>query len=163
GIAGTLHGTPTVTLPDFSITGDVKVEFNRQRVAVHETIDGAPLDLDAGPFVRVAANHLTVSIAGTSVTGDFFFEHAALSNNRGRVTKSGVANLPFGTAITNARGALLILPNYNNSGTGMAGVVMGTIPGGALSVGLSINTLSGPNCTSSARPNPQCVDVDETV
>ena len=171
GIAGKLTGRPTASLPglNFTISSDVDIEFNRSRVAVHERSEASSSTSRPARSSASAANHLTMTIEGTSVTADFLFETATRANNT-TVTKIGIANLDIAGQITGARGALLILPKCSTcgGGNGIAGVVMGNVPGlGGTSVGFSINTLSEPGPTgclaSTPRPSPKCVDVDETV
>ena len=160
GIAGEIRATPTINLPFFSITGEIGIEFNRLSTPVNETFtftDDAgvattkTLTLQAGPFVRVAAYDIDLNIdSNPAIHGDFFFEQATRTLTGGgtqQVTKIGAANITFagsgGGAITNARGALVILP------TGIAGIVMGTasVTGGGFdfgaSLGLGINTTPG--------------------
>ncbi|MEX1357603.1 MAG: VCBS repeat-containing protein, partial [Gaiellaceae bacterium] len=117
GIAGRLSGTPTFTLGgSFSVGAAlVTVEFNRLTTAVNEIVDGTPLQLAAGPYVRVAARNASVVIGGESLVSlDLFFERA--TRGGAPITKVGVANLSF-AGIDGARGALIVLP------TGVAGVV----------------------------------------
>ena len=107
GIAGAISGTPTITLPDFSITTDLTIEFNRLHVPVNETFTfqsaSGPvtklLDLQAGPFLRVTAYNTTVTIDGHELTADFFFEQANRATTTAAIT---TAPATLGGSITGA-------------------------------------------------------------
>ncbi|HEX6130210.1 MAG TPA: VCBS repeat-containing protein, partial [Actinomycetota bacterium] len=166
GFAGKITASVAIvgSLPIGLTVSEVTVEINRLATAIDETItfngpSGAVtqrLNLPAGPFIRVAAYGVTVSIGGTAgFSGDFLFEQATAVVTTGGspvpVTKIGVANLQFNAAggfIQGAQGALVILPN------GIAGVVSGRAAGTAggfalgATLGLEINTTPGPVNTS---------------
>ena len=144
------------------------VEFNRSRVAVHETI-GTPPARPRAPARSSASprTHLTVTIDGTSVTARLLLRDRDSAPTTTNVTKIGVANLSFAGQITGARGALLILPELQRRRHRDRRRRDGhTSPGtAARRVGFSINTLSEPDLhgclASTPRPSPKCVDVDE--
>ncbi len=175
GIAGTITATPTVNLPGFAISGQLNVEFNKLTAAFHQTftyVDGATpvtttIDLQAGPYVRVAAYSVDLTIAGFSaIHGDFFFEQATRTLSGGgteQVTKIGAANITFAGiagAIQNARGALVVLS------TGVAGVVLGTASASGsgfaigATLGLGVNSTTTPTVHESVTVNGVVIPID---
>ncbi|HEX4525985.1 MAG TPA: VCBS repeat-containing protein, partial [Gaiellaceae bacterium] len=172
GFAGSFSGTPSINLPPFSITATVSVEINRLSSAFKATFStpSGPqtIDLQAGPYLRVAAYGIDLSISGYSaIHGDFFFEQATHPKAGGgteSVTKVGAANISFNGgagvgAIQNARGALVL------TSAGLAGVVLGsaTAAGSGFSiggtVGLGINTTSV-HVTDSVTVNGVVIPID---
>src|SRR5262249_28333377 len=123
GVAGSLTATPALNGLPVSFTSTVTVEFNNTNAAINDSFTltddtGAAqtqtLNLQAGPFVRVAAYSTTVTIGSTSLGGDFFFQ-SSKDKNGATTIEIGVANLTYngGSSIgglKNARGALVINP-----------------------------------------------------
>ncbi|MCB1127871.1 MAG: hypothetical protein KDM81_15360, partial [Verrucomicrobiae bacterium] len=135
GMAGELQGTPTFSIPNFSITAELKVQINNLPVAVNETIsfvdtDGSTvtdnLVLPAGPYVRVSAFNITVQLSNVSLHGDFFFDQATRQSDGRKVTRVALANVRvegLGGALKDGTGVLVMLPE------GMAGVISGRAEG----------------------------------
>ncbi len=159
GVAGRLSGSPHVQIPGFSVSAtSLNIDFNTTTSAVNDTLHytgtNGPatqaLTLAAGPYVRVEADQLTVSLAGNSVRGDFFFQYATSAPSAGGTAtptmEIGVANIAFNGSssvgpISGARGALVVLPK-SGGGFGLAGIALGTASGsvGSADLGLEINT-----------------------
>ena len=162
GVAGQISGSPLVQLPGFTVSAaTLNVEFNTTSSAVNDTLHytGAlgpatqPLTLDAGPYVRVEADGLTITLAGNSVSGDFFFSYAtslptgaAAGTTPTTTIEVGAAHLAYngssnGGPISDARGAFVVLQKADHT-YGFAGVALGTLSGsvGSASLGLEVNT-----------------------
>ncbi|CAB5080406.1 hypothetical protein D3OALGB2SA_510, partial [Olavius algarvensis associated proteobacterium Delta 3] len=74
GLAGEVVGTLALNVPNVSLTGNVSLQFNNTGAAVSEVFKvgpiPVPLELPAGPFVRVAGTDLELTIAEQTMTGD---------------------------------------------------------------------------------------------
>ena len=70
------------------ISGDFELSINRTDAAVDEIVtvgdDEIVLDLVAGPYLRVAATDVVLSIAGQTLTGDVAFEQGGHQRPRRR-------------------------------------------------------------------------------
>ena len=129
--------SPLASLATVAITADgidtagatFTVAINTMTTAVDETfrVDGEDITLVlpaavTGPYVRVEATDVNISIGGQALRGDFAFEKTSLFDGTDAVLLA-VANVELvlgdaGTAslsLTNGEGALLVLP------TGVAG------------------------------------------
>ena len=86
GVAGSLSAQASVALGGIlHLSAQVTVDVNTTNAAISQTFpggSGAPqsFTLDAGPFLRVALLNATATIAGNSLTGNFYFEHATESD-----------------------------------------------------------------------------------
>ena len=130
GIAARIAGTVAITADGIDTAGATfTVAINTMTTAVDETfrVDGEDITLVlpaavTGPYVRVEATDVNISIGGQALRGDFAFEKTSLFDGTDAVLLA-VANVELvlgdaGTAslsLTNGEGALLVLP------TGVAG------------------------------------------
>ena len=132
GIAARIAGTVTVTISADGInTADASfaVAINTMTTAIDETFRVAGEDITlvlpaavAGPYVRVEATDVNISIGGQVLRGDFAFEKTSLFDGNDAVLLAvDNVELMLGDAgsaalsLTNGQGALLVLP------TGVAG------------------------------------------
>ncbi|MDB4265285.1 LEPR-XLL domain-containing protein, partial [bacterium] len=78
GIAAQFDGQLDVSVPDVSATGVYSLVLNTTGSAINETftVGGASqtLQIEAGPFVRIVGNAVSLNIADQILTGDFGFE-----------------------------------------------------------------------------------------
>ena len=161
GVAGSVNVTDSsVTIPGFTLhPGNLTVQVNTIPTAVHETflIGGAMrvLDLPAGPFVRVTAIGLTVTIAGQDLQGDFLFDQQGQPDGS-TLTRIAVANVMVGVDIggdgamlTEGEGAFVIL------NSGVAGVISGKLDAAVGGLDLGARVLLRINQTGHA--------VDQTI
>lgn len=132
GMAGSISGTVSLTVPGVNFAGNFAVEINTTAASVDETIQVGgqtlTLQLTAGPFVRVTGEGVTLSVLGQTLTGNFSFEQvtAAGGEKLTTVIASNVSlSLGDGTtsfvSVTNGEGALLL------TSAGLAGQLSGTI------------------------------------
>ena len=137
-VAGQLTGTPSISIPNLSLTSNLTIEFNDSAMAVSDTYSYTDtssnavtqtLNLQAGPYLRISAYGTQLTIDNSiTLGGDFFFQDSTQTSN-GTTTHEieiGFANITYNGSstfgsISNARGALII------TGSGFAGVLLGTI------------------------------------
>jgi len=136
GLAAQLTGQATLDIAGVAaVAFNVTVELNTGAAAVDEhfivNATDVPLLVPAGPFVRVAATAVTITIDTFSVVGNFLFDQASRTDEFGlarTVTRVAVTDLavtiPGATpaedqGIIEGSGALVILD------TGVAGFVSG--------------------------------------
>ena len=160
GLAARLSGTVDLSslLPaNVQVAGSFELTVNQTGARVNETVtvadDSVALDVVAGPYTKVAATGVVLSIAGQTLTGDVSFEQGTTAT----VLKASNLALSLG-------GGVVTLENGNGTftfGTGtpktMTGNISGTValhvPGVELSgtLALEVNTatpkvaLSGTN------------------
>ena len=132
GIAARIAGTVTVTISADGINtagASFAVAINTMTTAIDETFRVAGEDITlvlpaavAGPYVRVEATDVNISIGGQVLRGDFAFEKTSLFDGNDAVLLAvDNVELMLGDAgsaalsLTNGQGALLVLP------TGVAG------------------------------------------
>src|SRR5207247_1006990 len=123
GIAGEFGGTIALTpalrshLGGFTIGADLLFQINNLHIPVHETfgfvdalgvVHTKTLDLPAGPYVRASAFNATLTVAGLTLSGDFFFD---------RVTRT-----TGGSSSTVTRIAMASVHIATNSGSGIPGL-----------------------------------------
>ncbi len=143
GIAGRLSADVAVNgVPGFALSGSVAIAVN--------TTPAAAEGLPAGPFLRVEATGVSVSVLAQTLTGDFSFERTTKTTATGRapVVRVAVSNLRF--ALTSGGQPVLSLTggagNLLLDGTGLAadlgGAVVAAIPGVSLTgaLRLQVNT-----------------------
>ena len=91
GLAARVGGSLNLTglLPaNVQVSGDFEVSINQTGVLVDEGVtvgsgadaETVTLDLPIGPYVRIAATNVTLSIAGQSLTGDVAFEQQTVNS-----------------------------------------------------------------------------------
>ena len=155
GVAGTLNGTVALTVPGIAIAGTLSVAVNTTAAPVSRLVDlGSQvlvLDLPTGPFLRVGATHLTVTVLGQSLTADVVIERGTAPGGA-QVTTIGLTNVDlalgagssgYGVRLTGGQGVLLV------SASGVAGRISGsvavTLPAGvgfSGALSLAVNTTS---------------------
>jgi hypothetical protein len=101
GVAGEISAQVNFVAPEidsFDLTGGVTISVNTTDVAVMETfnvgVEKIVLDLPAGPYVRVDANDVTLTIDGQNLTGDFSFEQTT-NEDAEKVVRVGAAGVSF--------------------------------------------------------------------
>ena len=79
-----------------AFSGTLELGINNTNVAVDETfdVDGTPrrLQLDKGPYLRLAGKQVTITMLGNSVKGDFVFESITRANGT-KVTRIAALNV----------------------------------------------------------------------
>jgi hypothetical protein len=152
GIAGSFAGTIALNVPGVTLGGDLEVEFNTTTTKVDETLVVAgvpvPLHLDGGPYVRVAAKNIDVSVLGQTLHGDFEITKSTGAGGASTVQiklanvglkLGGSTSTPLLT-VTGVAGTLLLTP----AGTvgSLTGTVTLAVPGLDLqgTLGIDINT-----------------------
>ncbi|MEQ1861602.1 MAG: LEPR-XLL domain-containing protein, partial [Chthoniobacteraceae bacterium] len=149
GVAASLAADVALSVPGATLTGTFGVSINTTGAAVSESFiiggDTIALDLSAGPYLRVEARGVDLTVASQRVFGDFAFERVTRTTGT-KVTRVVIANAGFtltdGTtpiaALSNATGAFVL----DDAATGLAGTISGdvsvNIPGVALSGALSL-------------------------
>ncbi|MGB8167671.1 MAG: hypothetical protein WCF18_09300, partial [Chthoniobacteraceae bacterium] len=146
GVAASLAANVAINLPDAALTGTFALSINTAPEPVTEsTVIGGEtieLDLPAGPYVRVEARGVALTIGTQSIGGDFAFEQVTKTAG-GKLTRIVVANasLSLGNGLvtlSNGRGALVL----DDAATGLAGSFSGdvavNIPGVTLSGSLAV-------------------------
>src|SRR5262249_51080088 len=118
------------------LSANLELKINNTSAAVHEhfVVGGTTLalDVDPGPYVKVQATGLRLTIAGQTLTGDFAFESttsAPISGPARNVVRVGAANVSLrlgdGAAdfvrVTDGQGALIL------SDAGLAGTFGATV------------------------------------
>ena len=158
GMAAQVSGTVDLSglLPaSVQISGDFELSINRTDAAVDETVtvgdDEIVLDLVAGPYLRVAATSVVLSIAGQTLTGNVAFEQAM--DNTSGPTPTPVTVLAVTDLSLSLGGGVITLTDGHGAfvfgAGGMAGSIAGTVeldvPGVEFTgtLGLEINTGTG--------------------
>ncbi|MEK7414136.1 MAG: hypothetical protein AAB263_12550, partial [Planctomycetota bacterium] len=135
GLAGKVTATLALqNIPQVSLGATVTVAINNTTVAVNENFtvgsETIALVLPAGPYLRVEATGVNLTIAGQSLSGNFAFEKATTTGaNPSSVIRIAATNVSLqlgdGTtnfvSLTNGSGAFLI------TSAGLAGKVGGTV------------------------------------
>ncbi|HXG49304.1 MAG TPA: hypothetical protein VNO52_16895, partial [Methylomirabilota bacterium] len=166
GIAGKLTfriSPSTFQIADFSLplTLDLTVEINNLRVAVDETFvlgdDTIHLDLPAGPYLRIAAENVALTLGSVTLTGDFQFEQITRAGNV-RVLRLAMANVSIAVpgdnpVVSDARGGFII--KKVGARTGVAGILTGKVSGAGGGFAL--------DATLGFRLNTTRAAVDETI
>ena len=170
-VAGQLTGTPSISIPNLSLTSNLTVEFNDSAMAVNDTYSYTDtsgtavtqtLNLQAGPYLRISAYGTQLTIDNSiTLGGDFFFQDSTQTSS-GTTTHEieiGFANITYDGSssfgsISNARGALII------TGSGFAGVLLGTVS--AAGSGLSLSASAGLEINTTGAAIDQTVTVNGT-
>ncbi|HSF97082.1 MAG TPA: hypothetical protein VLA55_00205, partial [Ornithinibacter sp.] len=159
GMAGRLAGTVVLTVPGVGLAGTFAVSVNTTAAPVQRLVDLGDtvlaLDLPTGPYLRVEATGVTVTLVGQSLSADVLIERRTTAGGM-PVTVLALSRLdlalgagPYGARITGGSGLLVV------GATGVAGRVGGTVAvtlpagtslSGALS--LAVNTGTTPVSTS---------------
>ncbi len=161
GVAASLAATVDLSaIPNVTVNGAFQVQLNTGASAVDESVTSGtttiPLNLPAGPYLRIAGTGLTLSVAGQSLQGDIGIEQTTSYGPDGvpgggddtTVVRIALANVSLhlgsgtsGLSLTDGSGAFIV------SSAGVAGQVSGTValtgvPGVSLSatVTASVNT-----------------------
>ncbi len=142
GIAADLAAEVGVTIPGVALSGTFGLRINTTTTAVDRLLDVGgqpiPLQLPAGPYLRVEGIGVSIAIAGQTLSGNFAFERATAPNGTQVTT---IAATDVSLSITAGGNTIVRLTNGSGlfvaDGTGIAGRIGGTIavtvPGGALS------------------------------
>ena len=83
GVAGQFSADVTTSIPNVTFNGNFGLAINTTGTAVNQVLTAGnqsiALDLPAGPYLKVSATGLNLSILGQTLTGDFAIEprHAA--------------------------------------------------------------------------------------
>ena len=152
GVAASLAATVTLNVPGSTpgtgamLTGTFGLSINTGAEAVSESFviggETIALDLPAGPYLRVEARGVSLTLGGQRIGGDFAFEQVTKAAS-GKLTRIVIANasLSLGDGIvtvSHGQGALVI----DDAATGLAGSFSGDvgvkIPGVSLSGSLSV-------------------------
>ena len=152
--------------PQFSgtltISARVTLQLNKLTVPVNETFTAGgqsiPMNLPAGPYLRIAAENVDVSLGGIGLHGNFYFDQYTRAGTMTKVTRLAMTNVNFSgqddsgspASIGDGQGALVILP-----GMGVAGVISGHV---MLSTGPV-----GASADAGVRFNTTGVQVNETI
>ena len=145
GLAGHVTAAIALNVPDVSVTGEVEVSVNTTGATV--ALSGATLP--AGPYLRVAATDLELTVLGQLLTADVVVEQLTTSTGA-KVVRVGLTDASvvlLGTALApkvallHGHGLLVVAP------TGVAGSFAGDLVldlGGALRLtgafGVEVNT-----------------------
>ena len=146
GLAGRISGTVELkNIPGVTLSSDLVLEINNTNTAINTSIEigGAmlPLILDAGDYIRFTAANTTLSVAGQTLSGNFFFERSTIpaigTAAPSTVIRLGGSNIGFflgddmgtpadfsddaGLRMTGGTIGLVISPD------GVAGVIGGTV------------------------------------
>ncbi|MDB4411102.1 hypothetical protein N9182_00820, partial [bacterium] len=83
GLAGRISGTVELkNIPGVTLSSDLVLEINNTNTEINTSIEvgGTPLPLvlDAGDYIRFTANTTTLSVAGQTLSGNFFFERSTI-------------------------------------------------------------------------------------
>jgi hypothetical protein len=157
GVAGQLTATAAIDLSGLGFDGnaggtfDIQISTRTSAVQTTVTIAGNPIvvDLPAGPYLRVEATGVTLSIQGQTLSGDFLFEKSAAdqfvrfaANNVHLALGDGTKDI---LSLTNGQGAFIITPD-GIAGTLSADVALENVPNVTLSgmLHLEINETSKP-------------------
>ena len=159
GIAAQVSGSINLAgvLPaSVTVQGSFSLSINRTGAAVSETLTlggtTVSVDVPAGPFVRVAATGVTLSIAGQTLTADVAFQQNGTTSLL-LVVKNLTLRLGGDTpvlSITNGSGVLQVTGTTTKVLAGrIAGTVALTVPGVTLSgtLGLDISTAASGSTT----------------
>ena len=140
GVAGTLSGSVTTSVPNVAFGGTFAVTVNGTGVAVHQQftvgLKDVLIDLPAGVYTKVAAKGVTLSVLGQTLTGDFTFEQSSgttTGNVAAKFVRVTFANVglslgdPASPAISvsNGRGAFLL--TKQGATTALAGVASASV------------------------------------
>ncbi|MDA8439896.1 MAG: hypothetical protein M0Z51_13690, partial [Propionibacterium sp.] len=141
GVAGSLAATVSFAggLP-FSVSGTIQVQLNTGASAVDESVTVGtatiPINLPAGPYLRIAGTGLTLTVAGQSLQGDVGIEQTTSYGPDGiagtlddtTVVRVALANVSVhlgsgtsGLSLTGGSGAFIA------SAAGVAGQFSGTV------------------------------------
>ena len=153
GIAGRFGADVTTGVSGFDLSAGVEIAINTTPAAVMQTVEVGgeeiTLDLPAGPFLRLEANDVELTVAGQTLTGDFSFERTTNEDGQ-QVIRVGIADLSFAlvaggkevVSLSNGTGNILLVTG------GMAARISGTVAlnvpgvtfGGTLTLELNTTT-----------------------
>ncbi len=154
GTAGTLSGTVGLNVPGVTFTGAFSVSLNNTAAAVDESIvvagHSVRVELPAGPYLRVAASNVSLSVAGQVISGNFALEQVTRGppGSASRMVRVAATNVSVvlgdGTtafvSVTGGEGNFIILPTTSPGVSAIAGRIGGTaainLPGVSLSAAL---------------------------
>ena len=159
GIAGRLAGTVVLTVPGVGFSGTFAVSVNTTAAPVQRLVDLGDtvlvLDLPTGPYLRVEATEVTVTLVGQSLTANVLVERRTTAGGM-PVTVVALSALdlalgagPYGARITGGSGLLVV------GASGVAGRISGTIAvtlpaGTSLSGALSLAVNTGTTAVSTS-------------
>ncbi|MDB2673704.1 hypothetical protein N9Y81_01985, partial [Akkermansiaceae bacterium] len=95
GLAGRISGTVELkNIPGVSLSSDLVLEINNTNTAINTSVEvggvDLPLVLDSGDYIRFTAANTTLTVAGQTLGGNFFFERSIIP---------GIGNAPPSTVI----------------------------------------------------------------
>ena len=151
GAAGVLSGHLAVTSPGLTFGAGLELAVNTTGAAVNRSVTVGtttiPVDLAAGPYLRVAGTGIEITIADQHLTGDVAVERTVALDGTATTTIGldhvavTVGNGTYGVSLANGQGVLLV------TAAGVAGRLAGqltvTLPAGvtmAGALGLAVNT-----------------------
>ena len=139
GIAGETTADVMLALVGINLSGAFTLRLNDTNAAKTVELDGSPVLLPAGPYLRVEAEDATLDLLGLAITGDFSFEQRETDSGGEKVVTLAAddVQLPLGTLtsdlITFENGSGLFLLTSE----GVAGEASGDVSLGVPSVGLT--------------------------
>ena len=115
GLAGQFSATVTTSIPGVTFAGTFGLAINTTGQPVNQTFtvgtQTIPLNLPAGPYLRVSGTGVTLSVSGQTLTGDFAIERVVdpSGNNVVRVSAANVSLSLLGLVnVTNGKGAFVV-------------------------------------------------------
>ena len=152
GVAGRISGTITIPASaDFTFGSGFELAVNTIAADVNESFGSDTLVLPAGPYIRLAADGVNVTVLGHTLTGNFAFEKAAASGG-GSIIRIAASEV----TLTFSNGGSDILELTDGAGSfvistdGLAGRLSGTVavtvPGVEFdaTLALELNTTGSP-------------------
>jgi hypothetical protein len=151
GLAGQVSGTITLTVPNITFGSGFAVSIN---TTGHSVTLASSVVLPAGPYMKVEAKHLAMTIYGQTLTGNFAFEQVTKTSSpqnpgaAGSILTLAATDVTFAlnaggsdvASLANGEGMFVFLSG------GMAGRLSGdvafTVPGVTVSgtFGFAVNT-----------------------
>src|SRR5205085_6458249 len=132
GLAASLSVSGAVTVGDFSFAASaitVQVNTGSAAAVIADPVTaGATIRIPAGPFIRIQALGVTVSVGGIDLHGNFLIEQTTnqLGQKRTTIATTGLT-VKIGSTdlLTNASGAIILVPGTAPTG-GLVGQISGT-------------------------------------
>ncbi len=129
GLAGTLSATIASGISSLSLGGTFTVSVNTTNAPVVESFmvgaNTVMLNLPTGPFLRVAGNNVTLTVAGQTLSGNFVFEQQTTTNPASTLVVVDFTNvsLAFGDGTNTLVAVTIPSAVFVLTGAGLAGQV----------------------------------------